>query len=51
MSPSLIVADCPECRGAGTVFLGRCEVCFAEFFDRDEAVSHGGEAEAPLLAT
>lgn len=51
MSPSLIVADCPACRGVGTVILGTCEVCFAEFFDRDESVSHGGEAKAPLLAT
>jgi hypothetical protein len=31
MSPSLIVADCPECRGIRTVILGVCDVCFAEF--------------------
>lgn len=27
------VADCPECRGAKTVILGVCTVCFAEFDD------------------
>ena len=36
MSPSLIVADCPECQGVGTVILGTCGVCFAEFIEDDE---------------
>ena len=35
VSPSLTVADCPECRGSSTVILGRCSVCFAEFFEAD----------------
>jgi hypothetical protein len=48
MSPSLVVTDCPECRGIGTVILGTCEVCFAEFFEHDENISHGGtEAASP----
>jgi hypothetical protein len=33
MSPSMVVADCPECRGMGTVILGTCGVCFAEFYE------------------
>ena len=37
VSPSLTVADCPECRGNRTVILGTCGVCFAEFFDDDES--------------
>jgi len=36
VSPSLAVADCPECRGIRTVIFGACSVCFAEFFDYDE---------------
>jgi hypothetical protein len=44
MNRALIVADCPECRVVGTVFLGTCEVCFAEVFEREDDVSHGGEA-------
>jgi hypothetical protein len=44
MSPSLVVADCPECRAVGTVILGTCEVCFAEYdWAEDEAISRGGE--------
>ena len=36
MSPSLIVADCPECRGIRTVILGVCDVCFAEFSENHD---------------
>jgi hypothetical protein len=46
MSPSMVVADCPECRGVGTVILGTCQVCFAEFYEDDHDdrayFSHGG---------
>jgi hypothetical protein len=48
MSPSLVVADCPECRGVGTVILGTCEVCFAEFFEGDETVSRAGTEPSTL---
>jgi hypothetical protein len=34
MSPSVTVADCPECRGVNTVIFGTCG--FAEFFDDDD---------------
>lgn len=49
MSPSLLVADCPECRGQGTVVLGTygvCMACFAEFRDYDQTISRGGERAA-----
>jgi N-acyl-D-aspartate/D-glutamate deacylase len=36
MSPSMTVADCPECRGVNTVIFGTCGVCFAEFFEDDD---------------
>lgn len=36
VSPSLVVADCSECRGVRTVFFGTCEVCFAEFGELDD---------------
>ena len=36
MSPSVTVADCPECRGVNTVIFGTCGVCFGEFFDDDD---------------
>jgi hypothetical protein len=36
MSPSMIVADCPECRGVNTVIFGTCGVCFAEFFEDED---------------
>ena len=36
VSPSLVVEDCPECRGVGTIFLGSCELCFAEFGEADD---------------
>jgi hypothetical protein len=52
MSPSLLIADCPECRGQGTVVLGTygvCMACFAEFRDDDETISRGGERAALLL--
>jgi hypothetical protein len=29
--------DCPECRSARSVLLGVCEVCFADFGERDES--------------
>jgi hypothetical protein len=41
VSPSLTVADCPECRGISTVIFGTCGVCFAEFFEDDDYLSHG----------
>jgi hypothetical protein len=45
MSPSLVVADCPECRAVGSVLFGTCEVCFSEFSeDPHETVSHGDDA-------
>ena len=42
--PSLMLADCPECRAIGSVIFGTCEVCFAEF-DEDpyETIGHGGD--------
>jgi hypothetical protein len=43
MSPSLVVADCPRCRAIGTVILGTCEVCFAEFNEDDRASSRGAD--------
>jgi hypothetical protein len=52
MSPSLLVADCPECRGQGTVVVGTygvCMACFAEFRDDDETISRGGERAGLLL--
>ena len=36
VSPLSTVADCPECRNAGSVIFGTCGVCFAEFFDEDD---------------
>ena len=46
MSTSLIVADCPECRAVGTVILGTCSVCFAEFVEGEDddglSVGHVG---------
>jgi hypothetical protein len=36
VSPSLTVADCPECRGISTVIFGTCSACFAEFFQDDD---------------
>ncbi|MDP9341384.1 MAG: hypothetical protein M3Q23_04560 [Actinomycetota bacterium] len=27
--------DCPECRSAGSVYRDFCEVCYADFADRD----------------
>jgi len=48
MSPSLLVADCPECCGVRTVILGVCEVCFAEFGENREAEpSYEGSELAP----
>ena len=29
--------DCPECRSTRSVLLGVCEVCFADFGERDES--------------
>jgi hypothetical protein len=29
--------DCPECRSRRSVLLGVCEVCFADFGERDES--------------
>jgi hypothetical protein len=46
MSPQLAVADCPECRGPGTVFFGVCDVCFAEFLEDD---GFGSGSELGLL--
>jgi hypothetical protein len=36
MSPSLTVANCPECRGVRTVIMGVCDVCFAESAENDD---------------
>jgi len=36
VTPSLTVADCPQCRGISTVIFGTCAVCFAEFFEDDD---------------
>ena len=39
MSDSLVIVDCPACRGDRTVVLGTygmCVVCFAEFRADDE---------------
>lgn len=47
MSPSLIVADCPECRGIRTVILGVCDVCFAEFGENHDP---GPWHDGPRLA-
>jgi hypothetical protein len=44
VSPSLTVADCPECRGVRTVILGICEVCFAEFIEDPETSAMAGRA-------
>jgi len=35
MSPSLVVANCPECRAVQTVILGFCRPCLAEFEEDD----------------
>jgi hypothetical protein len=51
MSQTLVVRDCPVCRGQGTVVLGSygvCMACFAEFGDQDETISRGGEEAASL---
>jgi hypothetical protein len=29
--------DCPECRSTRSVLLGVCEVCFADFGERDHS--------------
>jgi hypothetical protein len=29
--------DCPECRSTRSVLLGVCEVCFADFGERDDS--------------
>jgi hypothetical protein len=29
--------DCPECRSTQSVLLGVCEVCFADFGERNES--------------
>jgi hypothetical protein len=29
--------DCPECRSTRSVLLGMCEVCFADFGERDQS--------------
>lgn len=31
----MVVVDCPQCRGTGTVIVGIRGVCFAEFFQED----------------
>ena len=46
MSPSLVVADCPECGGIQTVVLGSCCACLAEFGHRDELGPEGNEGDA-----
>ena len=53
MSQTLVVRDCPVCRGQGTVVLGTygvCIACFAEFGNQNETIRRGGE-EAPSLPT
>jgi hypothetical protein len=42
VSASLIVTDCPECRGTRTAILGTiglCFACFTEFFEDEEQSS------------
>ena len=39
VTPTLTVADCPQCRGISTVIFGTCAVCFAEFFEDDDVPS------------
>jgi len=56
VSASLVIGDCPKCRGRGTVVLGTypvCMACFAEFSEDDETISYGGEeaASLPTLGT
>ena len=41
VSPSLTVADCPECRGISTVIFGTCSACFAEFFTGRSQIERG----------
>jgi len=48
VSPSLTVADCPECRGISTVIFGTCSVCFAEFFEDDDDLQPW--RESPLIS-
>jgi hypothetical protein len=45
MSPSLVLADCPECRGIQTVVLGSCRACFAEFGHREELEPESNEGD------
>jgi hypothetical protein len=49
VSPSLTVADCPECRGISTVIFGTCAVCFAEFFEDDDELQPWRD-QAPSLS-
>jgi predicted amidophosphoribosyltransferase len=39
------VEDCPECRSAGSVLRGNCEICFAEL---DEHVTRSPERSTAL---
>lgn len=54
VSPSLTVADCPECRGISTVIFGTCGACFAEFFEDDDDLrpwrDQAPSPEPPTLA-
>lgn len=54
VSPSLTVADCPECRGISTVIFGTCSACFAEFFQDDDYLQpwrdQAPSPEPPTLA-
>src|SRR4249919_2268432 len=54
VSPSLTVADCPECRGISTVIFGTCSACFAEFFQDYDYLQpwpdHAPSPEPPTLA-
>ena len=49
MSPSVTVADCPECRGVNTVIFGTCGVCFAEFFEDDDDLQQWRDQLPSLL--
>jgi hypothetical protein len=55
VSPSLTVADCPECRGISTVIFGTCGACFAEFFEDDDDLQpwrdQAPSPEPPTLPT
>jgi hypothetical protein len=54
VSPSLTVADRPECRGFSTVIFGTCSACFAEFFQDDDYLQpwrdQAPSPEPPTLA-